>query len=50
LAHGLFYYLGQTIYTHYYTSPQVQIEVSTLPSGLYFVKINGSEVRRFVKE
>ncbi len=42
--------LGQTIFTNSYNSSQVQIDVSTLPAGLYFVKINGSEVRKFVKQ
>jgi len=42
--------LGQTIYSRQYNSPKVQIDVSTLPSGLYFVKVNGSEVKKFFKE
>ena len=42
--------LGQILYTHNYNSPQVQIDVADLPSGIYFIKINGSEVRKFVKE
>ncbi len=29
---------------------EVRIDVSGLPEGIYFVKINGSEVRRFVKQ
>jgi len=42
--------LGQTIYSKPHNSPQVQIDVSSLPTGLYIVKVNGSEVRKFVKE
>jgi len=42
--------LGQTVHTQNYTTPQIQIDVSTLPPGLYFVKVNGTEVRKFVKE
>jgi len=42
--------VGQTIYSQNYNAPHVQVDVSHLPPGLYFVKVNGSEVRRFVKE
>jgi hypothetical protein len=42
--------LGQTAYTNNYNSPQVQIDISSLPTGLYFIKVNGSEMRKFVKE
>ena len=44
--------LGQTI-----TTPQpsqgmrgIQVDISDLPDGLYFIKVNGTEVRKFVKE
>ncbi len=42
--------LGQTVYSKHYNAPQVQVDVSNLPIGVYFVKINGTEVRKFVKE
>ena len=42
--------LGQTVYTHNYNTEQVQVSVANLPNGLYIVKINGSEVRKFVKQ
>ena len=43
--------LGQIVYTQQQLySQQAQINVSTLPAGIYFVKINGTEVRKFVKE
>jgi len=42
--------LGQTIFTHNHNTEQVQIDVANLPSGVYFVKINDCEVRKFVKE
>jgi len=43
--------LGQAVYSnHYNNSPQAQVDVSNLPSGIYFVKVNGTDVREFVKE
>ncbi len=42
--------IGQCVYSSYCNSEKVQVDVCTLPTGVYFVKINGSEVRRFVKE
>jgi len=42
--------LGQTDYTHQYNAARVQVDVADLPTGVYFVKINGTEVRKFVKE
>ena len=41
---------GQTVYSHSYAAEKVQIDVAPLPSGTYFVKVNGSEIRRFVKQ
>ena len=47
--------LGQMVYAHQYSSEKVEVDVSGLPSAVYFIKINGSdsyrgEVRKFVKE
>ena len=42
--------IGQQVYTHEYNTETVQVNVACLPSGIYFIKINGSEVRRFIKE
>ena len=42
--------LGQMVYTNECNSPEVQVDISTYPAGVYFIKINGSEVRKFVKE
>ena len=42
--------LGQTVYTNQFNSHEAQINVSELSSGIYFVKVNGSELRKFVKE
>ncbi len=42
--------LGQQLYTHEYITDSVQVNVAGLPNGIYYIKINGNEVRRFVKE
>jgi len=42
--------LGQKVYTYEYNSEQAQINVADLPASLYFIKINGSETKKFVKE
>ncbi len=42
--------LGQTLYTYLYNAPQVQVDVSSLPPGIYLLRINGSEIRKFVKQ
>jgi len=42
--------LGQILYICNYNTEQVEIDVAYLPSGVYFVKINGTEVRNFVKQ
>ena len=42
--------LGQTVFSQQYNGPQVKVDVADLPTGMYLVKINGSEVKKFVKE
>jgi len=43
--------IGQTVYEQDYTAQQqAVVNIASLPTGVYFVKINGSEVRKFVKE
>ena len=42
--------IGKTIYCTECNSGVVNVDVSDLPAGVYFVKINGTEVRKFVKE
>jgi hypothetical protein len=42
--------LGQEVYSHQYNAPQVQVDVSAFPAGVYLIKINGTEVRKFVKQ
>jgi len=41
--------LGQTVYIHNYNAMPVQINVSKLSAGIYLIKINGSEIRKFTK-
>ena len=42
--------IGETIYSYEYNANKAEIDVSSLPSGVYFIKINGTEVRKFLKE
>jgi len=42
--------LGQTISDRAYNGTSVDIDVADLVPGTYFVKINGMEVRKFLKE
>jgi len=42
--------LGQTVFDRSYSIKQVQVDVSGFPAGVYFVKVNGSDVKKFVKE
>ena len=42
--------LGEVVFTKYYNKEEVQVDVSGLPNGLYFIKINGTEVRKFIKQ
>jgi len=42
--------LGQVIYTNQYNTNKAQVDVSYLPPGVYFARINGSVVKKFVKE
>jgi trimeric autotransporter adhesin len=42
--------LGQTVYRRRYNSSKVQLDVADLPAGVYLIRINGTEVRKFVKQ
>jgi len=42
--------IGQTIYTHNYNTEKIQVNVADLPVGVYFIRINNTEVRKFVKQ
>ena len=46
---------GQTVYTHAYNREKVEVAISALPCGVYFVMVAGpdghqQEVRKFLKE
>jgi len=42
--------VGETIYSNNYSSDDVLVDVSRLSAGVYLVRINGNEVRKFVKQ
>jgi streptogramin lyase len=42
--------IGAIVRTLACNSGQIQIDVADLPTGMYLVRINGSEVRKFVKQ
>ena len=41
---------GQTVYSNEYNAGTVQLDVAFLPAGVYVIKANGADVRKFVKE
>ncbi len=43
-------YIGQVIYTLSPNSDKAELNVANLPPGMYLVKVNGSEVRKFIME
>jgi type IX secretion system substrate protein len=47
---AIFNLLGQTVYTHAEDVEKVEINIANLSPGVYFIKINGEMVRKFVKE
>lgn len=42
--------VGQMIYNREYDDKELTVNVADLPPGIYLVRVNGSDVRRFVKE
>ncbi len=42
--------LGRPIYTHQYNTTKAEVDVAGLPTGMYLIRINGTDVRKFVKE
>jgi len=41
---------GQIVYKRQYSADNLQVDVADLPAGIYLVKINNTEVRKFLKE
>jgi pimeloyl-ACP methyl ester carboxylesterase len=42
--------LGQTVFSGTYNAPEVEIDLTPIPSGIFIVKINNASVYRVVKE
>lgn len=42
--------IGQIIFSNEFNADHVELNIADLPSGLYFIRINGCEVRKFLKE
>ncbi len=42
--------LGQTVYSEECNNKEIQVNISDLPNGVYFLRINSTEVRKFIKE
>jgi hypothetical protein len=42
--------LGQILYNNNYNSLTADLNLTNFPSGIYFVRINGTTVKKFVKE
>lgn len=40
---------GQTVFSNEYDNEQVEVNIGQLPTGVYFIKVNGTEIRKFVK-
>jgi hypothetical protein len=41
---------GQTLISNTYNAAQADVNIAALPKGLYFVRVNGIEISKFVKE
>lgn len=41
--------IGQTVYSNDSQKNEVEVNITDLPAGVYFVKVNGAEVGKFVK-
>ncbi len=42
--------IGETVFTNAFNTENARVDISDMPAGVYFIKINGAEVRKFVKE
>ena len=43
-------FLGRPIFTNHYNSSTAHINITDLIPGVYFIKINGMDIRKFVKQ
>jgi len=41
---------ARTVFNSRYNIPKVQVDVSSLPSGTYFIKVNNIAIKKFIKE
>jgi hypothetical protein len=41
--------LGQTVFTRDCRAEKVKVDISNLPAGVYLLRINGTEVKKFIK-
>ena len=44
---------GQPLFTHQITQPKTQLDISSLPNGVFFVKVTGErtvEVKKMIKQ
>ncbi|MFI4963379.1 MAG: T9SS type A sorting domain-containing protein [Legionellales bacterium] len=46
----IFNLIGQVVYSNEFNSDKVRINVEQLPAGIYFIRLNDSEVRKFVRD
>ena len=42
--------VGKTVFMHEYNNDKTQVNIAFLPTGVYFIRINNTEVRKFVKQ
>jgi hypothetical protein len=42
--------IGLIVSSNFYHSEQVQVDVAALPAGMYLLRINGTEIRKFIKQ
>ena len=42
--------LGQSIYKNEFNTRKAAVDVSNFPSGIYMIRVNGTEVRKFIME
>lgn len=42
--------IGQTVFRNQYNELHVKVDVTNFPGGLYFIEMNSTQVRKFVKE